>query len=200
MDQSSKWFQNNTKKTLSAFRIYQFLFCDWSKAAAVNWWRRTFRLYIVRSCIVTWKDGPWLLPNPHRVIFQIVWDQGIKSLFYKSNTCLQETTTCIGLQAEQIFSVNIQYTYFSILAVTFTVPFLCYFQKLQLLVAEECRSNFCCFVLLHLWAEKVCLRFLKSYFKLEILMFLSSVVSRRSTKRLFFDEKNISGEIWDIIQ
>ena len=28
-------------------------------------------------------------------------------LFYKINTCLLKTTTCIGLQAEQIFSVNI---------------------------------------------------------------------------------------------
>ena len=53
-----------------------------------------------------------------------------ESLFYKINTCLQKATTCIGLQAEQIFSVNIYYTYFSILGVTFTVPFLCYFQKL----------------------------------------------------------------------
>ena len=30
-----------------------------------------------------------------------------KWLFYKVNTFLQKTTTCIGLQAEQIFSVNI---------------------------------------------------------------------------------------------
>ena len=30
-----------------------------------------------------------------------------ESLFYKINTCLQKTTTCIGLQVEQIFSVNI---------------------------------------------------------------------------------------------
>ena len=36
--------------------------------------------------------------------------QGImlpESLFYKINTCLQKTTTCIGLQAEEMFSVNI---------------------------------------------------------------------------------------------
>ena len=31
-----------------------------------------------------------------------------ESLFFKCNTCLQKTTTCIGLQAEQILSVNIQ--------------------------------------------------------------------------------------------
>ena len=30
-----------------------------------------------------------------------------ESLFYKTDTCFQKTTTCIGLQAEQIFSVNI---------------------------------------------------------------------------------------------
>ena len=30
------------------------------------------------------------------------------SLFYKISTCLQNTTTCIRLQAEQIFSVNLQ--------------------------------------------------------------------------------------------
>ena len=27
--------------------------------------------------------------------------------FYKINTCLQKTTTCFGLRAEQIFSVNV---------------------------------------------------------------------------------------------
>ena len=41
---------------------------------------------------------------------------------------MQKTTTWIGLQAEQIFSVNI-YTYFSILGVAFLVPFLCFFPK-----------------------------------------------------------------------
>ena len=30
-----------------------------------------------------------------------------ESLFYKINTFLQKTTTCIGLQVEQIFPVNI---------------------------------------------------------------------------------------------
>ena len=60
-----------------------------------------------------------------------------ESLFYKTNTTnTKKTTTCIGLQAEQIFSVNILYTYFSILGVAFAVSFLCYFQKLQLLVVK----------------------------------------------------------------
>ena len=30
----------------------------------------------------------------------------LELLFYKTNTCLQKATTCIGLQAEQIFTVN----------------------------------------------------------------------------------------------
>ena len=99
-----------------------------------------------------------------------------ESLFYKINTCLQKATTCIGLQAEQIFSVNIYYTYFSILGVAFTVSFLFYFQKFQLLVVKKFWTNFCRIVLLYLRAQKICLRFLKSYFRLEII-FLSFVVS-----------------------
>ena len=58
-----------------------------------------------------------------------------KSLFYKINTCLQKTTTCIGLQAEQIFSVNIQHT-FSVVGMAFMDPYLYYFQKLQLVVKK----------------------------------------------------------------
>ena len=34
-----------------------------------------------------------------------------ESFFYKINAFLQKNTTCIGLQAEQIFSVIIQHTY-----------------------------------------------------------------------------------------
>ena len=81
--------------------------------------------------------------------------------------------TWIGLRAEQIFSVNIYYTYFSILGVAFTVSFLFYFQKFQLLVVKKFWTNFCRIVLLYLRAQKICLRFLKSYFRLEIIFFPS---------------------------
>ena len=57
------------------------------------------------------------------------------------------------------------------------VPFLCYFQKLQLLVLKKLRNNFNCTFLVFAWAQKACLRFLKSYFKLEILIVLSFLVS-----------------------
>ena len=102
----------------------------------------------------------------------------LESLFYKTGTCLQKTTTCIGLQTEQIFSVNILYAcFFAILAGAFAVLFLCYFQKLQLLVVKRFWANFCYIVLPIVWAQKACIRFLRSYFKLEILIFLSFVVS-----------------------
>ena len=38
-------------------------------------------------------------------------------------------------------------------------------------------NNFYCIVLLFARAQKACLRFLKSYFKLDVLMFLSFVIS-----------------------
>ena len=65
---------------------------------------------------------------------------------------------------------------FTILGVAFAIPFLCYFQKLQLLVVKKFWINFCHVVLLYLWARKVCLRIPKSFLKLEILIFLSFVV------------------------
>ena len=97
--------------------------------------------------------------------------------FYKINACLQKTMFCVGLRVEQIFSVSIQYTYLSNLEVTLAVPFLCYFQKFQLLAVKEIWPCFCSIVLLYLWAQKMCLKFLKSYLRLEILMFLSFAVS-----------------------
>ena len=109
----------------------------------------------------------------------------------------KKTTTCIGLQAQQIFSVNILYTYFSILGVAFAVSFLCYFQKLQLLVVKIFWANFCCIVLLYFWDQKVYLRFLKPYFKLEILVFSPFLVS--FLVDMFSDKKIISGEIWNTL-
>ena len=126
--------------------------------------------------------------------------RNFETLFCKINRFLQKAIRCIRLRAEKIFLVNIKYTYFSILGVAFAVPFLCYFQKLQLLVVKKFWTNFCCIVLLYLWAQKECLRFLNSNFKLEILIFLSFVVSRYvQLKSSFSDEKNIRGEIWDTL-
>ena len=80
---------------------------------------------------------------------------------------------------------------FSILGVVFAVSSLYYFQMLQLRVVKK----FCCIALLYSSAQRVCLRFLKSHFKLEILIFLSFVVSSCllqqicSTKKILFCQK-----------
>ena len=58
----------------------------------------------------------------------------------------------------------------------FAVLFMCYFRKLQLLVVKNW-NKFFYIVLLFVWAQKVCLRFLKSYFKLETLILLFFAVS-----------------------
>ena len=125
----------------------------------------------------------------------------LESLFYKIDTLLQKTTACIRLQAEQIFTIKI-YTFFSILGMASVVPPLFYLQKLQLLVVKKISNNFCSIALLFVWAQKVCLRFLKSYLKIRIL-FLSFVVSFFSRyvqlKSSFSDKKNISAEIWDTL-
>ena len=81
------------------------------------------------------------------------------------------------LQAEQIFSVNIWYIYFFNSVGGFCGFFLYYFQKLQLLVTKFFWNNYCCIAHLIVWFQKMCFRVLKSYFKLEILIFLSFVVS-----------------------
>ena len=94
----------------------------------------------------------------------------LESFFYKIDTCLQKTITCIGLWAEQIFSVNAQYTYFSILGTAFSVLALCYFQKLQLLVVKKFSTNFWSIVLLYLWAQKVCLTLFLAKTALKTLM------------------------------
>ena len=49
--------------------------------------------------------------------------------------------------------------FFSFLRVVFADPLLCYLQKLQLLLVKQVLNNFHCVVLLHLWAQKLCLRF-----------------------------------------
>ena len=127
------------------------------------------------SCLSACKKSTSLL-NPFLRYYATLKVRKFESLFYKINTCLQKTATYFGLRVEKIFSVNI-YTYFSILGVDFTVLCLCYIKKLQLLVVKKFWTMICCIILLYLWAQKVCLRFLKSYFKLEILIFLSVVVS-----------------------
>ena len=76
----------------------------------------------------------------------------IESLFYKINTCLQKTTTCIGLQVEQIFSVNTKYIFYFNFGPGFCGSFSVFFHKLQLLVIN---FFFNWIVLLFVWVKKV---------------------------------------------
>ena len=98
------------------------------------------------------------------------------SLFYKINTCLQKTTTCIITSRANILSKYIIYIFFNF-ARGFYGSFPMLFPKAPAYCCTKFWTNFCCIVLLYLWAQKSCLRFLISYFKLEILIFLSFVVS-----------------------
>ena len=79
--------------------------------------------------------------------------------------------------------------------------FFCFFflQKFQLLVIKEFWNNFYYIVLVFVWPQRVCLGFLKSYFKLEIInifVFRGVFFSRYfQLKSSFSDEENISGKI-----
>ena len=115
-------------------------------------------------------------------------------------TYLQKTTICIGLQAEQIFSVYINKYFFFNFGRGFWGSFSIFF---QLLAIKNFWNNFYCIVLLFVWAQKVCRRHLKSYFKLEVLIFLSFMVSFSRYVQLrssFSDAKSINGGIWDTLQ
>ena len=118
----------------------------------------------------------FLIPLKYSATFRV---RKFESLFHEINRCLQKTTTYIGLLAEQnILCKYLIHIFFQFWAWLFlAVPFLCYFQKLQLLLIKKFWKIFCCTFLLFVWAQKACLRFLKSYFRLEILIFLSFEVS-----------------------
>ena len=116
------------------------------------------------------------------------------SLLYKIDTPLQKPTTCIGRLADKIFTREIQYIFFSVLGVNFVAPFLYFFQKLQLLAIKKFRNNFCA-LFFYLYELKMCLRFLKSYFRLEILKVCPCWCLFQQmclTKNLFFCRKPTS--------
>ena len=100
-----------------------------------------------------------------------------ESMFYKTDTFLQENTICIELQAEQIFSVNIQNAYFFYFRRGFCGVFSMLFPKAPASFGKKIWNNFHCIVIQLVWAQKECLRFLKSCFKLKVLIFLSFAVS-----------------------
>ena len=99
----------------------------------------------------------------------------LELLFYKTNTCLQKATTCAELQAEQIFSAEVQHIFFHFWA-WFYSSFYMLFPEAPASCGKKNEIIFAAFYF-YLWAQKVCLMFLISYFKLEILIFLSFMLS-----------------------
>ena len=75
------------------------------------------------------------------------------------------------------YSIYIYIYIYSFLGMAFAILFRCYFQKVQVLVIKKFWETFCYIVLLFLWAQKACLRFLKFSFKLDMLIYFSFVVS-----------------------
>ena len=100
-----------------------------------------------------------------------------ESLFYKLIHFCKKLPLALDCKQSKYSQQTYNMHIFLILDVAFAVLFLFYFQKLKFLVVKKFWTNFCCFVLLYLWAQKVCFRFLKPYFKLEVLIFLSFTVS-----------------------
>ena len=86
--------------------------------------------------------------------------------------------------------------YFFNFGCAFAASFLCYFQKLQLLVVKKFWSNFCFIVLLFLWSEKVSQIFKTLFQTRDINIFVLRGVffsGYLQLKSSFSDVKNI----WD---
>ena len=94
-----------------------------------------------------------------------------ESLFFKINTCMQKN-----------------YHLYWTAGRVFAAPFSMLFPKALASCGKKNWNNFCCHVLLVVtcMSSKDCLRFLKSSFKLEILIFLSFLVDmfNGSTKKI----------------
>ena len=91
-------------------------------------------------------------------------------------------------------NILLKFTYFCNFGRDFYGVFL--FPKTPASCCKKNWNNLCCTVLLFAWAQKICLRFLKSYFKLEMLILLTFVVSFEvdmlKLKSYFSDKKTSS--------
>lgn len=95
------------------------------------------------------------------------------------------------------------YYFMVILDAVFIVPSQYSFLKLQLYVLKKLWNDFCCIVFLFPSAWKTCLTFSKSFFELEILMFLPIRVSFLSYiskyKAVYLAKKSTRGRIRDTV-
>ena len=141
--------------------LWQHWFCFFYLARNIFKYFKTYRS--TESILKSW------FKSRYYVTFKV---RKFKS-FYKINTFLEKTTAGNRLQTEQIFSVNINYTYFG---QGFCTSFSLSFLNTPASCGKKCWYNFCCIAFLFVWAQKLCLRSLNFFFKLEILIFLSFVV------------------------
>ena len=96
-----------------------------------------------------------------------------ESLLCKINTCFRKNYQLHWIAGRvNILSKGIIYIIFQFWRWLLWL-FFWYLQKLQILAVKKLWTDFCCIVLLFLRAQKERLRFLKCYFKLKILIFLS---------------------------
>ena len=80
------------------------------------------------------------------------------------------------------------------------VPFLCYFQKLQLLVAEIVWTNTNTSIFMNWKSVSHIFKILFQTGDINIFVLRGDFSSRYvQLKNSFSDEKNISGEIWDTL-
>ena len=98
----------------------------------------------ISACLSTLKPCPHkrkiylVFPFPIKLRYYATFKvRKFESSFYEINTFLQKTTTCIELQAEQIFSLIIQYIYFFNFGRDFCGSFSMFIQKLQHLVIKK---------------------------------------------------------------
>ena len=148
------------------------------------WYRRTqvkawVRNLIREQLVISWGTTMVLSHSTFPIVLRYYATFKMRkfvSLFYKINTSLQKITTCTGLKTANILSKYMIYIFFNF-GRGFCGIFPMLFPKVPASCCKKFWTDFCCIVLLYLWAQKACPRFLKSYFKLEILIFLSFVVS-----------------------
>ena len=100
-----------------------------------------------------------------------------KSLFYNINIFLQKNYNMHWIAGRANIPCRCTiYIYFQFWARFLRSHLLCYFQKFQLLLVKKFRNNFCSIVPPFVWAQKACLRFLKSYFIMKMSIFSSFAV------------------------
>ena len=104
-------------------------------------------------------------------------------MFYKFNICLPKTTTCIGLQAEQILSVNILYLYIFNFGRCFCGFFYMLFPEGPAPCDKNILNSFLLYCTSIYMISKSVSKILKIYFKLEILIFLFFVLHGVSFSR-----------------